>query len=189
MKKNKIKTAVIVDPFGSGFGEVTPEMEVKRHIKVYKETLGCSLKHYVVNNCEEIQPGTKLLLFDYGGVGLGNSLGEWAAKSLVRFAQNNPETLCIIVSSFTWSHYVQWAINELLDLNDYNWDEKPYEQIPNLIPAPRKFSYEENLNELKRYTPFWFATNVDNATAGPEILRTEAQILEVPEECKIKPAK
>jgi hypothetical protein len=103
----ELKTAIIVDPIGSSLGDRTPEDEIKQHIKDFSELLSpAKLKVYSPWSCypEDLQPGTDLVLFDYGGMMLGNSMAEKNSWHLVTYAADNPSALVVVVSSFTWTN-------------------------------------------------------------------------------------
>ena len=97
----ELKTAIIVDPVGSSLGDRTPEDEIKQHIKDFSELLSpAKLKVYSPWSCypEDLQPGTDLVLFDYGGMMLGNSMAEKNSWHLVAYAADNPSALLSVRS-------------------------------------------------------------------------------------------
>lgn len=111
-----IKTAILVDYMGSDFGNITPEMEIVQHVDNYTELLKpATLDWYQIHQFHEsvVKPGTKLILFDYGGVMLGNNLAQDNSRSLLRWAGDNPTALVIVVSSFTYHHTVKHEMEEL----------------------------------------------------------------------------
>jgi hypothetical protein len=98
-----LKTAIIVDPMGSS------EDETKQHVEDFSEFLSpAKLKVYTPYSCYpgDLQPGTDLVLFDYGGMLPGNSMAEKNSWYLVTYAADNPSALVVIVSSFTWSNVI-----------------------------------------------------------------------------------
>jgi len=111
-----IKTAILVDYMGSDFGNTTPEMEIAQHVENYTELLKpATLDWYQIHQFHEsvLKPGTKLVLFDYGGVMLGNSLSQDNSRALLKWAENNPSALVIVASSFTYHHTVKYEMEEL----------------------------------------------------------------------------
>ncbi len=119
-----IKTAICVDPNAS-MGK-TPEEEIKEHIKNYREWLApAKIKYYRTESTYpgSIHPGTELVLFDYGGMmGWGNDLAENNSQRLINYAMDNPSTLCIVISNFTWDHMVKYLMQEM-----------GFHELPNLV--------------------------------------------------------
>jgi hypothetical protein len=111
----KILTGILVDPMGHGFGEVTPEQEIKDHIHDYSDLLKPDkLKPYTLQSAREIKPGTKLVLFDYGGMMPGSDdlvLSE--CRALLQWAIDNPSSLVIVISSFTYRNQIQYEMEEM----------------------------------------------------------------------------
>lgn len=110
-----IKTCIIVDPAGAaGLG---PEEEVEQHIKVYTEMIAPRpMSPYTALYPEEgphgIQPGTRLLIYDFGGLIGTNDLMDSNARALIRWAENNPKALVIVASGFTYRNFVQVALED-----------------------------------------------------------------------------
>ncbi len=109
-----LNTIVIVDFMGSGFGETTPEMEVKQHIDRYSELLSpCKLK-WERKMCADFPPGTDLVIYDFGGMMPGaTDLVASNARSLIRWAQDNPSSLAIVASSFTYQNSIVYEMEDL----------------------------------------------------------------------------
>lgn len=72
-----------------------------------------------VNN---VRSGVDLLLFDYGGMGEGNRLAENNARCLVRWLEDNPNSVCVVTSEVTYTRYLE---RELM--------EQGLAEIPNLV--------------------------------------------------------
>lgn len=113
--RKPIKTCIIVDPIGAaGQG---PEEEVENHIKVYTEMIHpAPMSPYTALYPDEgskgIQPGTKLLIYDFGGMVGANDLMDSNARALIRWAENNPKALVIVASGFTYRNFVQVALDD-----------------------------------------------------------------------------
>ncbi len=111
----KILTGILVDPMGHGFGEVTPEQEIEGHIHDYSELLKPdTLKPYRLQSAREIKLGTTLVLFDYGGMMPGSDdlvLSE--CRALLQWAADNPSSLVIVISSFTYRNQIQYEMEEM----------------------------------------------------------------------------
>jgi hypothetical protein len=112
-----IKTGILVDPVGHGFGEVTPEQEIEGHIHDYSELLRPhTLKPYRLDSAHKIKPGTRLVLFDYGGMissyGAADLISS-EARALLRWTADNPSALVIVVSSFTYRNVIQYELEDM----------------------------------------------------------------------------
>jgi hypothetical protein len=110
-KKHVIKTAIIVDYMGHGFGEFTPEDEIEEHTKRFSEFAApAKLKVYAPKSTYpgSIEVGTDLVIYDFGGIGPGaTGLMSGNARHLLQWAQDNPNSLVVIVSEFTYRNYVK----------------------------------------------------------------------------------
>src|SRR3990167_8055417 len=72
-----LKTAIYYDPCGSM--SQTTEEQIAADVKHFNGQYGpfdgkFTLKPYQIHDTRGIQPGTDLVLFDYGGMGFGNDL-------------------------------------------------------------------------------------------------------------------
>lgn len=105
-----LKTAIIVDLFGTSMS--TPEEEVQNLVETYEKNFGISLKVHQPVWPSEIEPSTKLVLFDYGGMMPGNSLMQDQSRELITWADNNPNSLVVVVSAFTYNNAIEEELNE-----------------------------------------------------------------------------
>jgi hypothetical protein len=140
----KIKAAIIVDPMGHGFGEFSPEQEVKDHVREYKERVApAKLAWYRAHSPGDIKVGTDLVIYDFGGMLPGTSLMEDNARYLVKWAEDNSSALVVVVSAFTYNNYVSVEAEERgLSLPNIVVDDGHGDPIPawwrsmNGLPAP-----------------------------------------------------
>ena len=116
-KQHVVKTAIIVDYMGHGFGEFTPEDEIKEHTKRFKEFAApAKLKVHTPKSTYPgaIEIGTDLVIYDFGGVGPGaTGLMTGNARHLLQWAQDNPNSLVVIVSTFTYRNYVKYEAEDM----------------------------------------------------------------------------
>lgn len=110
-----IKTGIIVDFVGGG-GR-TAEQEVEEHKRNVTTWLKPDVPEF---HCpyfpaefgeHGIQPGTELLIYDFGGLGPGNDMMERNAKDLLEWAEAHPSALVVIVSTFTFSNFIEPEMN------------------------------------------------------------------------------
>lgn len=111
-----LKTAIIVDYMGHGFGEFTPEMEVEEHKKDFHELLfPAELDAYtpICMSEDKIQAGTDLIIFDFGGIMPGNNLMGDNSRRLIQYAQDHSDVLCMVASTCTWNMALQYEMEDL----------------------------------------------------------------------------
>src|SRR3990167_6085235 len=106
-----IKTAVLYDDLGS-MG-TTVEQQIASDIRHVTE-LGCDekvvLDWYRAYTVGDITPGTELVLFDFGGVSMGYGGGDLMAdqsRAMIRWALDNPNSLMLVTSGFTYERAVE----------------------------------------------------------------------------------
>ena len=112
--QKKLTVGVLIDLMAS-IG-TTPEKEYKDHVKDFGELLRpVKLRCYRAMNSGEIRPGTDMVVFDYGGMaGYGSEdLLRGESRTLLKWAQDNPSSLLVVATNFTWHCIVK---NELEDL-------------------------------------------------------------------------
>jgi len=147
---HKIKTAIVVDYMGSDFGNRTPEMEIKDHIERFSEFAEpVKLDVYTPHTTYpgELKPGTDLVLFDFGGVMYGNDLMANNSRHLLQWAADNPNSLVVIVSVFTYENCLKFEAMDLGLLGqlhnivvDCNLDDKdPWYRGERYSPFPEWF--------------------------------------------------
>ena len=112
-----ILTAIVVDFMGHGFGEVTREDEIEEHKERFSEFVTpAKLKPYTPMSTYpgELKPGTDLVIYDFGGLMPGSeSLMTNNARHLLQWAADNPNSLVVIVSTFSYENCVKYEAEEL----------------------------------------------------------------------------
>lgn len=113
--KSDLLIAVIVDP--DGWSQETPEQEVESHKERWSKELRpakCTFYRawHPGSGDKGIQPGTDMVIYDFGGMG-DASLMESNGRAIVNFAQDNPNALVMVVSTFTYNNFIE---NELRSL-------------------------------------------------------------------------
>jgi len=112
--KHTIKTAIIVDFMGHGFGEFGPKDEIAAHKERFGEFAApAKLKVHTPAGVHGIEIGTDLVLYDFGGLMPGSSLMESNARALVQWASDNPNALIVIVSEMTYRNYFKYEAEEM----------------------------------------------------------------------------
>lgn len=106
-KPSKLKVAIVVDPAGTMTGP-SAEEEIAEHKRVFTELLKpAEVSFQELHTFYQVRPGTDLVVYDYGGLMPGNDLMESNAREVVRWAQDNPTSLIVVVSAFTYRNFVQ----------------------------------------------------------------------------------
>ena len=119
-----IKTAIIVDYMG--VGGKTPEEEIQQHTERFSELLGRPLAVHTPRGPHGIEVGTELVIYDFGGLLPGcGGLIDSHTREIVRWAQDHSSGLVVVVSGFTWSHYIRQELEEhnLLDILNITCDD------------------------------------------------------------------
>lgn len=136
MKPRKLKVAICIDPIGC-LGKTSDEEEIEIKKDFQRILKPHEINFYRVQSAYpgEFKSGTDLILFDYGGVGFGNDLTERNSQYLIQYCLDNPNTLALIISSYTWNVYVKNIIrdfqyNELPNLQVVDWLKDDEEIIP-----------------------------------------------------------
>ena len=100
---------------GHGFGAVTPEQEIEAHVQVFNSLVKPrELNWYRGHSAYkgDIKPGTRLIIYDFGGMMPGSSLMEDNARELVKYAADNPTCLIVVVSTFSFTNFVKYAVED-----------------------------------------------------------------------------
>lgn len=148
----RIKTAIWVDPFGGG--GMTAEEQVAHEKESMESELGVKLDVHTPNNSGQIEEGTDLILFDYGGMMMGNSLCEDNSRALIRWAEDHPSSLVVIISTFTYDNAFRYEIAEHLGLDSvpYHYNKPEGEKHKTPIHNITIQSYGPGEN----FIPNWF---------------------------------
>lgn len=115
----EILTAVLFDPCASMCQ--TPEEEFEQAIEWLDgqicdqiDSKAKSLPYRI--HCfdpRDIKPGTKIVLFDFGGMLGARDLAESNCRELIKFAEMNPSVLVIVTSSYTWHNLFKYEMTDL----------------------------------------------------------------------------
>ena len=107
---------IILDPMGSSQG--TDDEEYGGIVELYGRNHGVRLE---ARRAEVFDPaeaeGVELIVFDWGGMSLGNDLIRHQIRALTRWSEDHPSALVVIRSMMSWS----WLEAEIRD-----------EQLPDL---------------------------------------------------------
>lgn len=164
-KAKALKVGVLIDLVAC-MGK-TPEQEYDEHVKDFSALLRpakCSF--YRMMNEGEIKPGTDAVVFDYGGMcGVGSDgFISSVSRVLIKWAEDNPSSLLIVATAFTYSHAVRYELDELgLNLPNVvcrasiNEDPIPFwfrtKSEPILKAKPDPFEGPRNLHPIAGLTP------------------------------------
>lgn len=113
LRLRPIKAVMIADPMGHGFGEFTPEDEMEEVKKRYEDVLKRDLDIQLLMS-PVIPVGTEIVFYDFGGMLPGcTDLLASNARAILRWAQEHPNSLLVVVSPFTFEHYVLYEAREM----------------------------------------------------------------------------
>lgn len=144
----QIKVGILLDVMGSNMSTSEQEFDdlserFTRYLTPVKLTFYRACHAGVMS--KGIQPNTKLLLFDYGGMGYGcEDLILSNVKGLFEWCDNNPNSLAIVVSTSTWNRYIQAEL-----------DDMGLTSLHNLIMDPMLLDDDETA-----FIPDWFKQEI-----------------------------
>ena len=132
----RLKVGILVDIMGSSIASAEEEVENHKEL-IMDELPTASLTFYQAFHAGSgksgIHPNTHLLLFDYGGMMPGCSdLLESNARQLIKWASDNPSSLCLVMSSFTYRGQIKAEL-----------EEQGLEELPNVVNYFDKFEIPE----------------------------------------------
>lgn len=131
------KVAIIVDPCGSSVG--TMEEEIERHKERAIELLAPAKVKFCTPSGAypgQIPDSTDIVMYDFGGMGLGNSMLDNNSQHLIRWAQDHQSAIVMVVSSFTYHHSIKMEMKEMgltlpnIVCDDFHNDEGDNHPIP-----------------------------------------------------------
>lgn len=133
--KATLKVAIIVDPYGGGSRTGEEELEDhKRNLqRVFaKRDVKFETPAYMPENLS-----ADLVVFDFGGMSLGNDLLASNSRTLARWMQDHPSSLVFVASTYTYRLGLQYELKEagvVDDSVDYDpWDDNAKPPLPNLL--------------------------------------------------------
>ena len=145
------KVAILVDPVG--WSGATAEQEVAQHKAWFTELLPQFDLSFYTPRGAEFEEGTDLVVFDFGGMihGFGGGLADSNSRALIRYAQDHPNCLVLVVSLMSYRDSVLYEMEELglIDnASNYRWgnegsDGKPLQQraLHNLLFYDERTGY------------------------------------------------
>lgn len=152
--RRRLDAAVLVDPWGSGDKDGNAEYD--DHVAFLTALLKPARVTFARLRYMAPDVSADLLLFDYGGMTLGNDLLQSNSRALVRWVQDHPSALVLVASRFTWMHGIRWELVDagLLDQAAENfWGDGP--PAPPGTPNLKTFNYFMDL-PLQNEVRTWF---------------------------------
>ena len=148
-----LSVGILVDQWGGG-GK-TGDEEYADHVKVFGKILSPCRCTFEQMRYPNEQAAKDLIVFDYGGMSVGNDLLSSNSRALIRWAQDHPSSLLLIASRFTWRNGFREELIEMGLLDDVyeGYDDKP--RLPPSMPNVRTFNYFMDL-ELQNEIRAWF---------------------------------
>ena len=101
-EKRAVRTLIVLDPISGA--DTTQEDEFKQIIGTYEEDHGLKLDATQARVFDPTEAErAEMIVFDWGGMSLGNDLLEHQIRGLTRWAENHPSALVIIRSMLSWN--------------------------------------------------------------------------------------
>ena len=113
---------------------------------------------------EEVRAGTELVLFDYGGMSIGNSLLEDNSRRLVQWAVDHSSALVVVLTWMTYSLGIRRELEEhgLVVANQDRNAEEIYgadvegDVLPNVVDGSTSLSTSDDDNPI----PTWWTAGL-----------------------------
>jgi hypothetical protein len=110
-KPGKLKCCVVADPGGAcGKG---PEEEAADLQESFESALEQELDVQLVMSPYEIPIGTKLVLYDFGGMMGCDGLMQDNSRTMIKWAQDHPNSFVVVVSDFTYRNFIECELESL----------------------------------------------------------------------------
>ncbi len=103
-RDGSLKVAIIVDPYGSVAMDQTGDEEAAQHRADMTLILAPSALTFDTKYVMPPDLDADLVVFDFGGMSLGNDLLGDNSRRVLQWAQDHPSSLVLIVSNFTYRH-------------------------------------------------------------------------------------
>lgn len=162
MKKSKqrakpiLRVAIIIDPYGGGMRTGDEELEDhKRNLaRVFsRRDVRFETPSYMPENL-----AADLVVFDFGGMSLGNDLLASNSRTLARWMQDHSSALVFVASTYTYRLGLQYELRELgliaASAPDYDpWEENAKPPLPNLLVG---YCNEDGYGPQEKEMTEWF---------------------------------
>lgn len=101
--KKVARALIVLDPMGSSQG--TDEEEFAGIVELYDRLHGVRLEATRTDVFDPAEAeGVELIVFDWGGMALGNDLMGHQIRALTRWSADHPSVLVVIRSMLSWSY-------------------------------------------------------------------------------------
>lgn len=153
-----IATAIIVDPFGAM--DKDGDDEIADHVETFSKMLAphrlvVSMPKYV----DDAKLRADLVIFDFGGMSIGNDLMADNSRRLLRWAQDHPSSLIVVASTFTYAQGLEPEMRELGLIPDDGTRPTSTFADPDKVapPLPNMLVYTGYSPEKEKAIRGWFA--------------------------------
>jgi len=111
IKPERIICSVVLDFMGAG--DLTPEEEFEQLKKDIGEVLANPVDYTDAKMVHRIKEGSRLVIFDFGGLMPGTNLMEDQSRQVITWASEHPNALVLVISTFTFSNFIQPEMESL----------------------------------------------------------------------------
>lgn len=168
MKAKPIRTIAIQDPVGTS--DKTPEEELAEAVEQIERIVRPRKLRVTEQAGVSEDMDAELVIFDFGGMWMGNSLMQDNSRRLIRWMQDHPSSLVVVISSFTYRHGLAPELEDLGLVKSgeiRNWRDEdakqPHEVLPNLVVIGSRL--DDRSDEMIRA---WFCEGQAPAEPEPE---------------------
>lgn len=105
MKPEHIVCSVVLDFMGSF--DTDPDDEFKEIQKDVRKTIKNPVTFHNSKMVQRIEPKSDLVMFDFGGLLPGTNLMEDQSREIIKWSQDHPSALVLVISDFTFTHFIE----------------------------------------------------------------------------------
>lgn len=150
-RNKSLRVAIIVDPYGSVSMDRTGADEIAEHKADLTKLLRGHRLTFTAPSWVDDKMSADLVIFDFGGMSIGNDLMADNSRRLIRWAQDHSSSLIVVVSMFTWTHGVFYELRELGIVPDdaplpSSFDDSATSPLVNVITGSRD-TWEKAIKE------------------------------------------
>ena len=101
-EKRAVRTLIVLDPISGT--DTSQEDEFEQTVRTYEEEHGLKLDATLASVFDPAEAErAEMIVFDWGGMNLGNDLLGHQIRGLTRWAEDHPSALVIIRSMLSWN--------------------------------------------------------------------------------------
>jgi hypothetical protein len=153
--RKTVRAAIVIDPWGAldkTGDEEAAEHEVRLKVLLRPARVDVIRKEWIDERLD-----VDLLLFDFGGMSIGNDLMASNSRALIRWLQDHPSSLALVVSTFTYAHGIEPELFALGLIPEDRPSTSMMAEAETIAPPfPNLMVYNGHESEIERKIQAWF---------------------------------